>query len=172
MRVSFQLAVAGLLVGCLPALAADPTPEIIRTASTPQAVGVLHTLRGIPEACSRLEGQFTGKADQPYAFSVVRTSANCQPRAVLVKAESVKPTAAGGWIFNDLIRVPSAECPGQQAVVRVWRHPASTAVPPALDPQGRSRIYLAEGVARAKANALPPVPMYAASMQMEGKACN
>ena len=58
-----------------PANAADPQPEIQRAVGSPQAVGVAHTLRTIPEACARLEGQFTGGAASPYKFAAVRTSA-------------------------------------------------------------------------------------------------
>ncbi len=155
----------------LPVLAADPTPEIARPVGAPQAIGAVHTLRGIPEACMRLEGAFTGDAAKPYLFQAVQTSANCQPRARFVDAASVKPSTKNGWILNDVIRVPSAACPARQAVVSVWRHPADTAVPPKLDPQGKSRIYLAEGVAKAKAHALSPIPQYAASMAVEGNAC-
>lgn len=150
--------------------ASDPVPEIQRDAASPQAVGALHTLRGIPEACARLEGQFTGDAAHPYRFDAVRTSPACQARARFVDAAKAKPSAASGWILNDVIRVPSAACPRQQAVVRVWRHPAD-ATPPKLDAQGRSRIYLQESVDKAKANALPPIPMYAASLTVEGEAC-
>lgn len=159
-----------LAAAAVPALAADPTPEIKRDAAAPQAVGVAHTLRGIPEACARLEGMFTGDAAQPYKFAVVRTSPNCQARARFVDAATAKPSEATGWIFNDLIRVPNAVCASQQAVVSVWRRSAN-AVPPKLDGQGRSRIYLQESVAKAKAKALPPIAMYAASMRLEGKAC-
>ena len=159
-----------LLLATQAARASDPVPEIKRGAASPQAVGALHTLRGIPEACARLEGQFTGDAAQPYRFDVVRTSPACQARARFVDASKVKPSAASGWILNDVIRVPSAACPRQEAVVRVWRHPAE-ATPPKLDAQGRSRIYLQESVDKAKANALPPIPMYAASMAVEGEAC-
>lgn len=57
------------------ALAADPTPELKpRAPGTAQAIGAVHTLRQIPEACARLEGVFTGNAAQPYTFSVVRSS--------------------------------------------------------------------------------------------------
>jgi hypothetical protein len=159
-----------LLLATQAVRASDPVPEIKRDAATPQAVGALHTLRGIPEACARLEGQFTGDPAQPYRFDVVRTSPNCQARARFVDAAKAKPSTASGWILNDVIRVPSAACPRQQAVVRVWRHPAD-ATPPKLDAQGRSRIYLQESVDKAKANALPPIPMYTASMAVEGKAC-
>jgi len=148
---------------------ADAKPEITRAASKPQAVGVVHTLRTIPEACARIEGKFTGEAANPYAFSLVRTSANCQPRARLVDAAKVKPDKKKGWIFNDLVRVPSAGCPSQEAVVRVWRKPL-TGAPPALDAQGRSRIYLKDTTDAAKAKA-PEVPMFAASMAVEGQAC-
>jgi hypothetical protein len=172
MRLAALLVAAAIpLATALPARAADPVPEITRAAGTPQAVGAVHTLRGIPEACTRLEGKFTGDAAQPYAFEAVQTSPNCQPRARFVDAAKARPDAKRGWILNDVIRVPSATCPGQQAIVSVWRHPADTAVPPKLDPQGKSRIYLAEGVAKAKAHALSPIPMYAAALDVEGKAC-
>jgi hypothetical protein len=154
-----------------PALAADPAPEIRRDPAPAQAPGKLHALRTIPEACARMQGEFTGDAAQPYKFAVVRTSANCQARARLVDAAKAKPSARSGWIFNDIIRVPNAACATQQAVVRVWRHPAAVA-PPKLDGQGRSRIYLKESLAKAKADQLAPIPMYAASMQVEGLPCS
>jgi len=165
-----RLAVLLLLAACWPAIAAEPTPEIQRDAAPPQAVGTVHTLRGIPEACARLEGSFTGNAAQPYTLAAVRTSPNCQARARFVDADKAKPSVAGGWILNDRITVPSAACPGQQAIIRVWRRPADSA-PPKLDAQGRSRIYLQESVEKAKANALPPIAMYAASMRVEGGGC-
>jgi hypothetical protein len=160
-----------LLVASLPAFAADPPPEIQRPPAAPQAVGSVHTVRGIPEACTRLEGMFTGEAGQPYRFNAVRTSPNCQARARFVDARQANPGKTKGWILNDVIRVPSATCPEQQAVVRVWRHPANV-VPPKLDAQGRARIYLQESLDKAKANALAPVPLYAAVMTLEGKACD
>jgi hypothetical protein len=159
-----------LAAAALPALAADPTPEIARGSVTPQAVNAVHTLRQIPEACARLEGMFTGDAAQPYKFSAVRTSPKCQARARFVDAAKVKPSEADGWKFNDLIRVPNAACLTQLAVVRVWRHPADVA-PPELDAQGRARIYLKDSVDQAKAKKLPAVPMYAASMAIEGMPC-
>jgi hypothetical protein len=172
MRLAALLIAAAIpLSVALPALAADQAPEISRPLGVAQAVGAVHTLRVIPEACTRLEGAFTGESAKPYLFQAVTTSANCQPRARFVEAKAAKPSTKNGWILNDRIRVPSATCPGQQAVVTVWRHPADTAVPPKLDPQGKSRIYLAEGVAKAKAHALSPIPLYAASMQVDGKSC-
>jgi len=159
-----------LLAASLPAFAADPPPEIQRPPAAPQAVGSVHTVRGIPEACARLEGMFTGQASAPYRFDVVRTSPNCQARARFVDAKEAKPATSAGWILNDVIRIPSAACPDQVAVVRVWRHPAN-AIPPKLDAQGRARIYLQESIDKAKANALAPTPKYAAVMTLEGKAC-
>jgi hypothetical protein len=161
---------SGVALACaLPASAAEPKPEIERPAAAPQAVGAVHTLRTIPEACARIEGQFTGQSADPYKFAVARTSASCQPRARLVDASKAKPSAASGWIFNDLIRVPSAACTTQQAVVRIWRKPAD-ATPPKLDAQGRSRIYLKDAADRARAGA-PSIPVYAAAMSVEGKPC-
>ena len=159
-----------LAATALPVLAAEPTPEITRGAVKPQAVNAVHTLRQIPEACARLEGMFTGDAAQPYRFSAVRTSPKCQARARFVDAAKVKPSEADGWKLNDLVRVPNAGCLTQLAVVRVWRHPAN-AMPPELDAQGRARIYLQDSVERAKAKKLPAVPMYAASMAIEGMPC-
>ena len=150
--------------------AAEPTPEIRRDPATPQAVGAAHTLRTIPEACARLEGRFTGDAAAPDRFTAVRSSARCQPRARLVDAAAAKPSAASGWVLNDVVRVPNAACPSQQAVVRVWRKDAK-AVPPKLDAQGRSRIYLKEGLDTARGGDLGPIPMYAAAMDIEGKDC-
>ncbi len=169
MRPALLLAAALSLAPML-SMAADPAPEIKRDPATAQAVGALHTLRTIPEACTRLEGKFTGDAAQPYKFDAVQTSPNCQSRAHFVDAAKAKPSTADGWILNDLIRVPSDACPSQQATVSVWRRPANVA-PPKLDGQGRARIYLADSVAKAKAGELARVPMYAASMVMEGNAC-
>lgn len=165
-----RLIVPFLLLAALPAFAADPTPEITRPTGTPQANGVVHTLRQIPEACARIEGAFTGQAAEPYKFAVVRTSQNCQPRARFVDAAKAKPSEASGWKFNDLIRVPSAACPSQQAVVRIWRKPM--AVGQERDGQGQSRIYLQDAKKAAAAGKLPEIPMYAASMGVEGEACN
>jgi hypothetical protein len=171
MRLPFALLTAVFLSGmALPVLADEPVPEIERPAAPPQAVGAVHSLRTIPEACARIEGVFTGQPDEPYRFAVVRTSLNCQPRARFVDAAKAEPSEASGWLFNDVIRVPSAACPSQQAVVRVWRKPA-TAAPPELDGQGRSRIYLQESKAAAAGGAAAKIPMFAAAMAVEGEAC-
>lgn len=164
-----QLVLAGLLPVVGLAMAADPVPELQRPAGTPQAVGAAHTLRQIPEACARLEGMFTGDAAQPYKFAAVRSSPTCQPRARLVDFDQARPSEAGGWKLNDVIRVPSAACPSQQAVVRVWRRPVDRK--PQLDGQGQSRIYLEDAKKQAAAGQIAQIPMFAAQMKVEGKAC-
>jgi len=165
---SSLVAVAGPLFAA--GLAGNPSPEIKRDTGAPQAVGAAHTLRTIPEACARLEGVFTGEAAQPYKYTVVRTDPQCQPRARFVDYAKAQPSAAKGWKLNDLIRVPSAACPSQQAVVRVWRLPADNK--PTLDGQGSARVYLQDAKAAAAAGKkLPPVAMYAAEMKVEGKGC-
>lgn len=150
------------------ALAADVAPEIRRPPATPQAVGAEHTLRQIPEACVRLQGRFTGEADNPYVFETVPSSPTCQPRAKLAAFTPAIAQPASGWVLNDVIRVPRADCPAQQAVVRVWRKPAA-AVPPSLDAQGRSRIYLEEAQAKAAAGRLAALPAYALEQAVEGR---
>ena len=160
----------GLLAVAFGASAAEPVPEIQRKPGAPQAVGILHTLRTIPEACARLEGQFTRDAAAPYKFAAVRTSERCAPRAKLVDAATAKASAANGWLLNDVIRVPAAACPTRQAVVRVWRKDIK-AVPPKLDAQGRSRIYLKDSMDAARAGDLKPIPVFAAVMTLEGLAC-
>lgn len=146
-------------------------PEIQRKPVAAQAVGVAHTLRVIPEACARLEGRFTGAPTAPYKFAAVRTSERCQARARMVDAAKAKASATTGWVLNDEIRVPNASCPGLHAVVRIWRKDAQ-AVPPKLDAQGRSRIYLKKGLDAARQGDLGAIPIYAAAMTMQGKACN
>ncbi len=163
------LLASGLLAAATVAAAAEPKPELVRPVGTPQAIGAVHTLRQIPEACARLEGVFTGDVAQPYKLSVVRTSPTCQPRARLVDAAQAHPDDAPGWILNDLIRVPSAACPAQQAVVRIWRKPVTSK--PQLDGQGQSRIYLEDAKKQATAGQIAQIPMFAARMEVEGKPC-
>lgn len=166
-----RLAHTGLLLAvAFAASAADPSPEIQRPPGAPQAVGATHTLRVIPEACARLEGRFTGDAATPYKFAAARTGERCQPRARLVDAAGAKASTANGWRLNDVIRVPSAACASQQAVMRIWRKDAK-AQPPGLDAQGRSRIYLKDGLDAANAGKLGAIPMYAVAMAVEGLAC-
>lgn len=175
MRVSLCCWLLGL---ALPAAATSPpaavVPEIRRPPAPPQAIGQVHTLRGIPEACVRLEGVFTGDRAQPYRVAVVRSSPACQPRAGFVEvgreAGRGRPAEEQGWRLNDVIRVPDAACPGLQAVVRVWRKPG-TAAPPDPDAQGRARIYLQEAVARAQREGAVGVTLYAAEQGWEGQPC-
>jgi hypothetical protein len=162
---------AALLAASSVAMAADTAPEIQRAPATPQTVGALHTLRTIPEACARLEGRFTGDAAKPYAFAAVPTSPRCQARAKLGDAAALKASAATGWILNDVLRVPSAACTTQQAVVRIWRKPAAGAAPK-MDAQGRARVYLKDGLDAAEAGRLGAIPQYAVAMTVEGKRCN
>ena len=159
------------LLAQLPACAsfAAETPEINRPTGTAQTTGTPHTLRQIPEACARLEGSFTGDAAQPYRFTVVRTSAQCQPRARFLDYTQAQPSEAKGWKLNDVIRVPSAACPAQQAVVRVWRLPVE--LKNERDGQGQSRIYLEDAKKQAKAGTIAQVPQFTAQMTVEGKAC-
>lgn len=160
-----------------PALAlaqgAAPAPEIRRDPYPPQAPGSLHTIRILPEACAYLQGGFAApaSADGPvYRYGARRTAGRCQPRARLVDPAQARPSTASGWILNDLIRIPNADCPAQQAVIRVWRKPVDT---PALRPdaQGRPRIYLEEAKRRAESGALPSLPQYAAVLEIEGQGC-
>lgn len=171
-QILLPLTVA-LIVAMAPLHAATPpadgAPEITRGAITPQAVGTVHTLRQIPEACTRIEGVFTGDAATPYRQSLVRTSANCQPRARFVEAAQAGPSVADGWILNDVLRVPRADCPAQQAVVRVWRRPA--AQDQTRDGQGQARIYLDEAKRSAAAGTMAPMPMFTAEMSVEGAGC-
>jgi hypothetical protein len=167
------LAMTLVLTGTLHAAATGPKPEIQRPSAlaSPQAVGAVHTVRQIPEACARIEGAFTGQAAEPYRFALVRTSPQCQPRARVVDFAKAQPSEATGWKFNDLVRIPSAACPSQQAVVRVWRKPVDNL--PAKDGQGQARVYLEEAKQQAAAGKLAQakIPLYAAQMTVEGKAC-
>lgn len=165
----FPIPVLLAALAALPPLsAAAQSPEIERGASAPQAVGAVHTLRQIPEACARIEGVFTGDAAEPYRHAVVRTSERCQPRARFVDAARARPAQADGWILNDVLSVPRADCPGLQAVVKVWRRPAGEA--PGRDGQGQVRVY-ADRATQAAAGATKAPAMYAAEVAVEGAAC-
>lgn len=153
----------------LPLFAANAKPEIERPAASPQADAALHTVRQIPEACTRIEGRFTGDAAAPYDMQLVRTSAQCQPRAVFLDASKVKPSEAAGWKLNEVARIPSASCSKQQAVIEVWRKPAGQQV--ALDGQGQNRVYLEDAKTQAAAGRLAALPAYSAILKMEGSTC-
>jgi hypothetical protein len=152
------------------ATAADPAPEVKREPYPPAANGVVHTIRIIPETCAYLHGMFTGEKDLPYRYGAKRSAKRCQPRAQLVDPASVAPSVASGWILNDIVRVPSAACPSQIAVVRIWRKPVGNALPPP-DAQGQSRIYLEESKQRAAQGKLATVPKYVAKLTLEGNTC-
>ncbi len=145
-------------------------PEIKRPPATPQPIGKLHALRTIPEACTRIQGRFTGDAGKPYEFSVAALGGRCQPRARLVDAFKAKAGAGPGWVLNDLVVVPSAACPGQHAVLRIWRETLKMA-PPKPDRQGTSRIYLKDGLDAARKGELNAIPSYAVDMGVVGKGC-
>lgn len=145
-------------------------PEIQRAPYLPQAVAQAHTVRIVPEACAYWQGAFTGDAGAPYRLRALVTSKRCQPRARLVDAAQAAPSTANGWVLNDVIRIPSAECRGRSAVVRVWRKP-SDAPKPALDGQGKPRIYLQDAQRDAAAGRLRALPQYTAVLALEGEAC-
>lgn len=161
-----MLASTGFLVLATSAANASK-PEIERPTGTPQGAGVTHMVRAIPEACAWLQGTFTGDAKAPYRFVPVRSSATCQARARLVDPSKAKPSEANGWKLNDVIRIPSKDCPALLAVVEVWRKSVD-AQPPKLDAQGRSRIYLQEAKNGPRTT---DVTLYSARVSTEGKAC-
>jgi hypothetical protein len=152
------------------ACAADPSPEVKREPYPAKPNGEVHTIRVVPEACVYLHGMFTGDKAQPYRYGAKRTNPRCQPRAQMVDPTKAAPSTASGWILNDIVRIPSAACGSQTAVVRVWRKPADNRPPPA-DAQGRSRIYLDASKQRAEQGKLAPISKYAAVLSVEGAAC-
>lgn len=145
-------------------------PEIQREPYLPQAVAQAHTVRIVPEACAYWQGAFTGDAAAPYRMRALITSKRCQPRARLVDAAQAAPSVANGWVLNDVIRIPSAECRSRSAVVRVWRK-LSDAAKPALDGQGKPRIYLQDAQRDAAAGRLRALPQYTAVLALEGEGC-
>lgn len=164
------LLVLGLLGPAGRAAAADPAPEIQRPPLAAQADGAAFTLRVIPEACTRLEGRFTGEKAKPFALSAEPSRAQCMPRARLVDAATARPSAQRGWVLNDEIHVPSARCPAQQAVVRIWRERDPNATPK-RDAQGRVRVYLREDLAPAGAVQHQAIPRYTVQFAVQGTDC-
>ncbi|KAB8316150.1 hypothetical protein SD81_028395 [Tolypothrix campylonemoides VB511288] len=158
-----RFALLALAAACVCAHAADPAPEIHRDPAPPQATGAAHTVRAIPEACTRIEGVFTGDGATPYRMAAVRTSAQCRPRARFVDGAKAAPSASSGWILNDIVRIPHAACARQHAIVRVWRKPGDAA-PPKLDAQGRARLYLGDAQ-----QAAASIPAYAAVVEVDGR---
>ncbi len=167
MKVAFHLILLAALP--LPLFAANAKPEIERPAASPQAVAALHTVRQIPEACTRIEGRFTGDAAAPYDMQLVRISAQCQARAAFLDSTKVTPSEASGWKLNEVVRIPSASCNTQQALIEVWRKPAGQQV--ALDGQGQNRVYLEDAKTQAAAGRLAALPAYSAVLRMEGASC-
>lgn len=157
---------AALVLASTAATAA--APEIQRPVGEPQGNGVVHQVRGLPEACAWIQGSFTGDAATPYRIAPVVTSPKCQARARLVDAAKAQPSEAKGWKLNDLIRIPSKDCAGLQAVIEIWRKP-TTAQAMKLDGQGRARIYLQD--AKASAGKGPGVTMYALKSGVTGNVC-
>lgn len=157
---------AGLWIGVACAGDGISAPEVARAPAVAQADGQEHTLRQIPEACVRLQGRFTGT--QPaYALEAVPTRPDCQPRARFDGLVEARPES-GPWRINDVIRVPSATCPGLAAVLTVWRRPGEGGAL-ALDAQGRARIVLRDAMQGRVAEAAPT--HYAATLAVEGAAC-
>lgn len=153
-----------LLLSFLPAAVLAGVPAEL--AGTPQADGVSHTLRQIPEACVRVEGRFTGQAGTPYAVAVVPLGGTCQPRARFAGAAATGPEGAG-WRVQQRITVPSARCPALAATVVVWERDGDPA--PARDGQGRARIYLEEARRQAGAGQLARLPAHAVQWQVAGR---
>lgn len=174
-RINLPLRLACVLaaIACVPGVAAseaDPPPEVQRGPFPAQADGVVVTLRIIPEACMRLEGRFAGDRGHPYALSAQPSSARCLPRARLVDAASARPSSRRGWILNDRIQIPSADCLGQVAVVSIWREAHATSVPQ-RDAQGRVRLYLHDAMQQAGNSLSATQPRYSAQVTVQGPAC-
>jgi hypothetical protein len=150
--------------------AADPQPEVRREAFPAQSPGQVHTIRVIPETCAYLHGSFVADAAVPYRYGAARSGKRCQARARLVDPAKANPSEATGWILNDLIRIPNAACPPQQAVIRIWRKPVDSTMK--LDGHGKPRIYLEDAKRQAEAGRIAPLPQYAAVLTMEGRACS
>lgn len=148
---------------------ADPRPEIQRESFPAQSPGQVHTIRIIPETCAYLHGSFAADPKLPYRYGAARSGRRCQARARLVDPAKANPSAATGWILNDLIRIPNAACPAQQAVIRIWRKPVDSTMK--LDAHGKPRIYLEDAKRQAEAGKIAPLPQYAATLAMEGKPC-
>lgn len=168
--MALPIAITIVLGATAAVFAADPVPEVQRAAYPPKAKGEVHTIRIIPEACAYLHGVFTGEKAVPYRYGAKRTSPRCQPRAQMVDPAKAAPSIASGWILNDIVRIPSAACSTQTAVIRVWRKPADNAPPPP-DAQGRSRIYLGDSKERAAQGKLAPIAKFAAVLAIEGAGC-
>lgn len=151
-----------------PALAAPPDTGRQRPPSRPQADGVWHTLRQIPEACARLQGRFTGQPERPYQLQAVASSTHCRRRAVLLALQQGGEDPGQGWMLDERIMVPSAACPGLAVELRLWRRqPADTSRP--RDAQGRERIYLQQAREQWARQRLAGLPQWRAYWQLQGR---
>lgn len=168
-RQAVLLAVLVAVAAIASPLRAQPLKAERDLAGAPQAVGALHSVRTIPEACTRIEGMFTGDAAQPYRMQAVQSAPGCQPRARYVDATQAKPTQASGWILNTVTSIPDAACPSRQAVVRVWRKPVAQDL--ARDGQGQVRIYLQDAQKQAAAGQMRPLPEYTAQLEAPAPRC-
>lgn len=166
---ALPVAMVALLMAVQPVAAAAAGTQATnqRPAVLPQPDGVLHTLCQIPEACVRLQGQFTGQAQQPYALQVVPTTASCPRRAVFAGVSAQAP-AAPGWQPVEQLRVPSARCPGMVLVLQLWQLPGQARRLPA-DAQGRERVYLEQVRATPAADSRALLPQWRASWQVQGQ---
>lgn len=144
----------------------DDGPARQRQAA-PQADGAAHTLRQIPEACTRLEGAFTGQTASPYRLQLRQTRPDCQPRARFVSAAQAAPGKATGWVLDERILVPSAACAGLQVELQVWKHRAAGAAL-ARDGQGQGRVYLDQARQQASTGQLAALPAYSARLLVHG----
>lgn len=116
-----------------------PTSQAPTTEAHPQALGLRHTIRQIPEACVRLEGVFTDSKTTPYNVDVVPISNRCQPRAQFVPY-SARSCKSGQWKTQSQIHIPRADCSLCSATITVFTCPNSP--PHWQDGRGNIRIYL------------------------------
>jgi hypothetical protein len=147
--------------------AAMATAPAARPAASPQADGVAHTLRQIPEACIRLQGMFTGRADQPYALQAVPTQERCPRRAVFAGISDA-PQADEGWQLDEQIMVPSAACPALRMTLSLWRHPGQVRTAE-RDGQGQVRVYVEQARQAATGGGQATLPQWRASWQVQGR---
>ena len=137
-RSMAAVAMLGMALG-QPLCAQSAEPLRTRPIGSAQADGQLHTLRTIPEACVRLQGQFGGP--DGYALAAVPSAPGCQPRAQFRGVDSIDPDPAAGWLLDEIVRVPSARCPQQMLRLELWTLPVAPVQAP-RDGQGQVRIYL------------------------------
>lgn len=155
------------LLVALSAAAAAPQARPQRSPASPQADGVAHTLRQIPEACVRLQGAFTGRAEQPYALQAVPTHERCPRRAVFAGIGDA-PAASEGWQLDEQIVVPSSACPGMAMQLSMW-HRQGQVQAAGRDGQGQVRVYLDQLQQGQTARAPSALPQWRASWQVQGR---